>query len=180
MRRAPQVRVPMQMDGLLQARIDQVRGQLSAARQLAAQHITDDESLATPDQDTDVRRLDAELRQLADRAAATESVFVMQAVSYDKLEELKLACPPTVEQREQRLDWNPSTFVPLLLSECSVVVDDPVDPDRPDGDKVPVGCTLTVEQAQELKATWNPGQVEALFNAAWQVCHTRGVVRPFS
>ncbi len=99
---------------------------------------------------------ETELADLETQERASVAVFKVESVSYERIEALKLACPPTGPDEV----FDPVTFGPMFVDEC---VTEPADFD-----------------AAVFFAEWEPWQVSMLFEAAWDVCNARSVVTPLS
>lgn len=86
-----------------------------------------------------------------------------QALDPKAFDDLISAHPATPKQERKGAQWNPDTFPPALISEVAVVP------------------KLTYEQADDLlkNKNWSPGETNALFRNALDVCQA-GLDVPFS
>jgi len=95
------------------------------------------------------------------RVAAAQAVVdacyeqvTITAVAPKTMEELRAAHPPTDIQRDRdkKAEWDPATFVPALLAAC-------------------VDSDITEAEWAEYTTTGslNSGEVNSLFNAAWEI-----------
>jgi predicted transcriptional regulator len=92
-----------------------------------------------------------ELESLRESVEDKKTTFTFRDPGRQKFDALVDAHPPTAkDKKENNYQWNPDSFVPALLSLCSV------DP------------KLTEEEGKEIYNEWGRGDVEALFNAALQ------------
>lgn len=169
LRKPATITVRLQLDGEAQQRIDQLRRQVAAARQAQATgeaptvpEMPGSASLADPVPLSELQLAEAALAEAIAAAEDTAVEFTLQAASYVAVEALKNSNPPTDDQRAQGLLWNPDELGPRLLALCLA------DPE------------ITVEEAQQLWNEWQPGLVNTLYKAAWDVCHSAPVVRPLS
>lgn len=96
---------------------------------------------------------------LLDRIEEEKVTFTFRDCGRQKFDTLVDACPPTPTDKAQAKEagqgvptWSPEKFVPALIHLTAI------DPE------------LTEEEAAEIYNTWGRGDVEALFNAALQVC----------
>lgn len=133
---------------------------LTARAELDRARLFDSDTVTLAEQRT--AEAEAEARELG----AVE-VLTLQAVPRPVYEALILAHPPTEEQKAQDHAYNVDTLAPALVA--AAVVD-------PDSGEHP----LTAEDVAELWATWNQGEVFALWSAALTVCtQARNPTVPF-
>lgn len=117
----------------------------------------------------DVAQAQAELDEAQAHAEEVGAVEVLhlQAVPRPEYEQLLLQHPPTEQQKADGQTYDPDGFAPALVA-ASVV--DPDTGERP----------LTVEQVTELWATWNQGEVFALWGAVLRLStQSRNPAVPF-
>lgn len=145
--------VSIPLDGEARARREQLR-------RLIAAEAADNAFAGLADKgSTELHRELAEVeKQLRDSAVD----FILQSISYERLEEMKMEHAPTARQKDEGAAFNYTTLGRKLVQETCV---DPV---------------LTDENLKTLVSEWEPWQVDQLVNAAWDVCNSRAVVRPFS
>ena len=93
-----------------------------------------------------------ELEQLREELEEDKATFVFRDPGRKKFETLVETFPPSAQQRKDDFNWDPTKFIPGLLVLTAI------DP------------KLTDEEAKEIYDEWGRGDVEALFNAALQVC----------
>lgn len=107
-------------------------------------------------------RLEVQLDELYERAAAESVTFTFQDIGRKAFDELVMAHPATKDQKERVaelgggiLEYNIDTFPPALLAATAI------DPE------------MTVEDAQQIFDVWGSGDAEILFTQALLVCKER-------
>ena len=93
-----------------------------------------------------------EIEQLRDEIEADKAVFMFRDPGRKEFETLLEKHPPDKEEKESGLSWSADGFIPALLSLTAI------DP------------KLSAIEAKEIYDEWGRGDVEALFDAALQVC----------
>lgn len=93
-----------------------------------------------------------EIENLREQVEDDKATFVFRDPGRKRFEALVEAHPPSAQQRKDEFNWDPEGFIPALLSETAI------DP------------KLSSTEAKEIYDDWGRGDVEALFNAALQVC----------
>ncbi|MFJ5294546.1 hypothetical protein [Streptomyces sp. NPDC088348] len=135
-------------DDAVKRRLAQARYSLEAVKLQATTDDTTTESAA-------VTTAEAELAAAKDAFDAAAIVLRFMALPRPAFEELKRAHPPTEEQAEEGMSFNPEALGPDLISAASM-----------DG--------MTPQDAAGYLTTWADGEANQLFSAAWDVqSHTR-------
>jgi hypothetical protein len=93
-----------------------------------------------------------QIEALQEEMEEDKVVFVFRDPGRKKFEDLVETHPPSDEQKKDDYNWDPEGFIPALLTLCAI------DP------------KLSEKDSMEIYDEWGRGDVEALFNAALQVC----------
>ena len=93
-----------------------------------------------------------EIESLRDEIEDDKATFMFRDPGRREFETLLEKHPPDAEEKKDGMSWNADGFIPALLGLTAI------DP------------KLTAIEASEIYDEWGRGDVEALFNAALQVC----------
>ncbi len=158
LRKPARVTLTLQMDGQAQARENDLRRAIAAARQAEAV-AGSDLSQGPPESVVD---METELDAARAASADSQATFTFEACSFAALEALQYQYPPDDQQKADGLQWDVERFAPALLALTCI---------EPG---------LSDNEAKELWTTWEAGLVNTLYRAAWDVCNANPVVRPLS